>query len=87
MTNNTKEMTMSSRNSYLELFSSLTAAAEFEAQCLAIGDEFLPQIAQMVRDGKCQAGPAMAYWDWLIAQHDQMTADDEAEENTHGRGL
>jgi hypothetical protein len=85
-------MTMSSRNSYLSQFATLSAAAEFEAQCLAIGDEFLPQIAKQVRDGQVQAGPAMAYWDWLIAQHEQMTAELDAllaepEENAHGRGL
>jgi hypothetical protein len=75
---------------YLTLFETYASAVGFEAQCLSIGNEFLPDDVQAERDDvRLVHEPRECYWLWLIAQHKVMMdeLEIEPEENTHGRGL
>lgn len=53
---------------YKSNFSDPIAAEQFEAQCLSIGREFLPECAQSVLDGN---EPTAVYWQWLADQMDR----------------
>lgn len=57
---------MCSRETYVSMFASLSAAVDFEARALSSGDEFLPPFARAVRDDTDE--PTPEYWAWLTAQ-------------------
>lgn len=50
------------KSDYLALFGNKDAAIEYEDTALSIGNEYLPECAQAVRDG---AEPTPEYWQWL----------------------
>lgn len=59
------------RSEFIELFTTLTDAVDFEARVLSIDDDFLPPHALAVKRGEINE-PGSDYWNWLASQIEEV---------------